>query len=165
MQTYDTMPPRGAAPKEAQSPGGAPAGGGAQPQLPKGGLTPEQTRQLQIMSKQAMGLLLEDATAAQIVKSAQSGDPQQVVSDIVLRVLEQLYQAATQAGQQIDMVTLLVTGIQIIGDLAEMLGAAGVLPDDPQAQAQFVGAVSKIAVDKHNAMVSGGGAQQPGGVA
>jgi hypothetical protein len=113
-------------------------------------------RQLQVMSKQAMSFLLEDTNAQQIVQQAQQGDPQQVVADVVTRVLQHLYEAATQAGQQVEMVTILVTGIQIIGDLAEMLGAAGVLPQDPQAQAQFVGAVSKICVDKHNATVQGG---------
>ena len=133
-------------------------GGAGAPQLPQQALSPEQIQHMKIMSKQAMSFLLEDDTAQQIVQRAQQGDPQQVVADIVTTIMGRLYEVATQAGQQVDMVTLLVTGIQIIGDLAEMLGEAGVLPDDPQAQAQFVGAVSKIAVDKHNATV-----QQQGG--
>jgi hypothetical protein len=162
MQTTQTQPPRGAQPPQP------PQQGPGAPQLPQQAMTPEQTRQLQVMSKQAMSFLLEDQTAAQIVQKAQQGDPQQVVADIVLAIMQRLYEAATKAGQQVEMVTLLVTGIQIIGDLAEMLGAAGVLPKEPQAQAQFVGAVSKLCVDKHNSMVQGGGqqpapAQQPQG--
>lgn len=117
---------------------------------------------MQVMVKQAMGLLLEDATAEQIVSRSRSGDPQQVIATIVVEVLGRLYEAATQAGQNVGMVTLLVTGIQIIGTLTEMLIEAGVLQQE-QAQ-EFIGAVSKMAVDQHNQQIqAGGGAAPPPG--
>lgn len=144
-----------------------PQTGGAQPpnqgaQLPQQALSPDQIRKMQVMSKQAMSLLLEDATSEQIVKSAKAGDPQQVVADLVVTLLGRLYEAAKAAGQMgdgpEDMVTLMVTGVQIIGDLTEMLIAAGVLQES-QAQ-QFVATVTKMAIDKHNSSLQGGG-QQP----
>ena len=72
MQTTETQPTRGAAPAPA---GAAPAAAGGMPSQP---LTAQQVQQMQIMSKQAMGLLLEDQTAEQIVLAAQQGDPQQL---------------------------------------------------------------------------------------
>lgn len=133
--------------------------GAGAPALPQQPLTPEQTRQMQIMAKQAMGLLLEDATAEMIVQQSQQGEPAQVIAQMVVGVMGQLYEAASGAGQQVEMVTLLVTGIQIIGTLAEMLVAAGVIEE--ATLPQFVAQASKIAVDMHNATVSGGqGAMQ-----
>jgi hypothetical protein len=137
--------------------GAQPAAGGA-PQMPVQALTEEQTRQMQLMSKQAMELLLEEATTDQILRMAESGDPQQAIAKIVTGLLDRLYEAASNAGQQIEMVTMLVTGIQIIGVLAELLVTAGVIQE--QDAPAFIGAVSKIAVDAHNARVGGGGAQQ-----
>jgi hypothetical protein len=138
------------APQQPAQPGGA--------QLPQQGLTPEQTRQMQIMSKQAMRLLSEEATSDQIVQRAQQGDAKRVVAEVVSSVLRGLYAAASEAGQNIEMVTVLVTGIQIIGDLAEMLVAAGVVPAEQETQ--FVADTSKIAVELHNAAL-----QQQGGAA
>lgn len=140
-----------------------PQTGGAQ--LPQQPLTPDQIRKMQVMSKQAMSLLVEEATSDQIVESAKAGDPQKVVADLVVMLLGRLYEAAKSAGQMgegpEDMVTLMVTGIQIIGDVTEMLVAAGVI-EEAQAP-QFVGAVSKMAIDQHNAGLQGGGQPQPQG--
>lgn len=153
MQTMNTQPPRGAQP--------APGGGGGQPQLQQS-LSPQQIRQFEVMHKQAMRLLLREDTATRIVQQAQEMDPTKAVATIVGSLLQRLYQAAERAGQQIDMVTMLVTGVQIIGDITEMLIEAGVL-EEPQA-ANFIGEVSRMAIEEHNARVQegGGGAAQPG---
>lgn len=157
MQNMDTQPARGA------QPGAKPAAGGAAPGLPSQPMTADQVRKMQTMAKQAMSLLLEDAHANQIVQAAKQGDPKQVVSDLVLKVMQQVWQAGAQAGALTetpgDIVAAMVAGLQIIADLTEMLIAAGVLQ---QSEAQgFVGEVSKIVVTQHNAGVQGGGQQPP----
>lgn len=134
-------------------PSPAPAPGGAQPQQAQG-LNPQQIQQMQTMVKQAMGLLLEEQTADTIVAKAQQGNPQRMVTDLAVDLMGKLYEAATQAGQQIDMVTLMVTGLQIIGTLTEMLVAGGVLTE--QDAPQFVAGVSKMAIQKHNQAVQSG---------
>jgi hypothetical protein len=144
----------------AQAPNTAPNGGGSAAQLPQQALSQEQIRQLQIMSKQAMGLLLEDATAEQIVAQARAGDASQVIAGIVVPLMQRLHEAASGAGQNVEMVTLMVTGLQIIGTLTEMLVEAGVVPE-AEAQ-QFVAQTSKLAVDQHNQQVQQQGGGQPG---
>lgn len=137
-------PPQGAQPPQ----------GSGQPAAQQ--LSPEQIRQMQVMSKQAMELLSEQGTSEMIVQRAEQGDPAQVIAQIVVEVTSRLFEAATNAGQKVDMVTILVTGLQIIGSLAELLAAADVVPKEQLPQ--FVAQASKIAVDQHNAMVQGGGA-------
>jgi hypothetical protein len=134
--------------------------GAGAPTMPQQ-LNPDQLRKMQVMVKQAMGLLLQDDTAEHLVAKAKQGEPQQVVAEVVSGLLGQLYQAATEAGQEVDMVTMMVTGIQIIGTLAEMLAHEGVIPQEQLPQ--FVAAAGKIAVDQHNATVQGGAQQQPTG--
>jgi hypothetical protein len=163
MQTTETQPARGA--QQPPNSGGAtpPAGATGGAQLPQQPLTPEQTRKMQLMAKQAMGLLLEDATAQQIVKMAQGGDPQQVVAQIVVRTMHRLFEAGQAAGQldpnnPADIVASMVAAVQIIGDLTEMLVQAGVVQ---QAQApQFIAVTTKAALEQHNA-----NATQKGGAA
>lgn len=145
-------------------PQGAPGPGG-QP------LTAEQTKAMQLIVKQALSELLQDDTAAMLVKNAQSGDPKAAVVRMVSPILNSIYATATEAGAKVDMVTVLAAGIVIIGTLAEMLVQADVLqePEIPQ----FCAEVAKMAVDEHNSSLqdgsmppdaAGGGAPPAGGM-
>lgn len=148
-------------PQQPATPAAQPGAAGGMPQS----LTPDQVRKMQIATKQAMSFLLQDQTAQAIVQKAKQGNPQEVVADVVVSVLGKVHQAASAAGQMgegpEDTVTMLVAGVQIIGDLAEMLAAGGVLPNDPQALAQFVAQTANIAVQKHNEQMQQQGTGQP----
>jgi hypothetical protein len=141
-------------PQPAQ-PGG-PAG--AQPQQQ---LSPQQLQQMQLISKQAMEVLLQSDMAESIVARAQSGDPMQVTAEITLQLLRQINTAATQAGQQVEMLPFMVASVQIISTIGEMLEAGEVLTAEELPQ--FVANTCKVLVETHNATVSK--QQQPQGAA
>lgn len=128
------------------------------------GLDPAQLAKMKVMAKQAMGLLLEDQHVDLLLKQARAGDPSTVVATMVLGVMRQIYEAGSQAGQLSqdpkDMVAMMATAIQIIGNLTEILVSDGVVPEDQAAQ--FVAATSKKAVDMQNQGAQQGGAPQGG---
>lgn len=140
------------------------APGGAQPQQ---ALNPQQIKQMQLVVKQCMQLLLQDQTADMIVAKAKQGQPAKVLADLVGPLLSRVAETAKEAGADVDMVTMMVAGVQVLGLLAEMLFQADVIATEQEA-AQVVAQASKIAVDQHNArakqLQAGGGAQPaPGG--
>lgn len=138
-------------PTKPTKPVTAPGRGGAKvaaaAQIP-GALNPQQLRQMQLMVKQAMGLLLADDSADMIVNKAKQGDPKQVIVSIMLDLMPRLHEAALSGGVKVDMVTELVAGFQIIATLSEMLSAAGIVPE--QQLPQFTADVAKATVDAHN---------------
>lgn len=134
----------------------SPTSGGQPPQQ----LSPEQLQQMQLVVKQCMSILLEEQTADMIVAQARQGDPADVIAGIVGPLLSKVHESAKEAGVEVDMVTMMVAGVQVLGLLAEMLMQADVLADEQQA-AQVVGQAAKLAVDKHNAMVTGQGGGAP----
>lgn len=150
MQTMNTQPAAGAQP----TPGAAPAGASAS--LPQQALTPDQIHKMQIMARQAMMFLTKGTTADHILAQCKAGNPAQVIATTVVAILHRVWESAQAAGQQVDMVTVLVTGLQIIGDLTEMLIGAGVVSKDQAPQ--FIAQASQLAVQKHNAMVGSMGA-------
>lgn len=140
-----------------------PPGAGGSPQMPSQ-LSPEQMQQMQLVVKQCMQLLLQDQTAEMIVAKAKQGQPAQVLADIVGPLLSRVAETADASGVQVDMVTMLVAGVQVLGLLAEMLFQADVIASEQEA-AQVVAQASKIAVDQHNARAQQAGGPQPGGPA
>jgi hypothetical protein len=130
----------------------SPAPGGAQAQQ----LSPQQLKQMQLVSKQAMTVLLEDKAAENIVARAKADDPAKVVAEVTTQVLHQIHQAAARAGQNVDMVTMMVAGVQIVSTLAQMLVAGDVLQEEQLPQ--FVPQACRMAVEMHNAAAGGQGA-------
>jgi hypothetical protein len=105
--------------------------------------------------KQAMSHILQDDEANAIITKAESVGPEEAALDAVVPLLQSIYDSAAEAGVQIEMLTLLVAGMEIIGALAEMMAAAGLIPKDEKAVADFAVKVSKMAVDEHNQRVQG----------
>jgi hypothetical protein len=128
---------------------------GQQPNAQQG-LSQQQIQQMQLVVKQALGELLQDDTADMLVKQAQQGNPQEIVARAIGPLLQAVYQSAADAGQNLDMVTVLAAGVQVIGVVGEMLVKAGVIPE--QELPSFCAAVAKMAVDQHNAAQGGQGA-------
>lgn len=117
-----------------------------------------------LIVKQALSHILKPETMDAIISKAQNGDPKQAVLDAVSPLLQSVYDTATESGAQVSMLVMLVAGIEVIGNVAEMLGAAGVIPSDEKAVAMFAAEVGKMAVEEHNQRVGGGGQQPaPGG--
>lgn len=140
-------------PQTAPSP--APAPGGAQPQQAQG-LNPQQTDQARKVATQAMGILLERETAETIIAKAKQGNPARVIADLSVDLVGKIYQSAKEAKPpaEIDMVTLMVATVQIIGTLTEMLVEGEVLTE--QDAPQFLAGVCKMAIQKHNQAVQSG---------
>jgi hypothetical protein len=147
MQQPTTTPPAGA------QPGGA-------PQMPGQTLTPEQDQQRQLVARQCMELLSEDATAQMIVAKAQQGDPAKAIADVVVPLLRRVAEAAQEAGAEPDMLAMLVGGFEVIAKLAELMWHAGVVEDEKQVPT-LAAQAAKLAVDQHNASLQQGNAPQP----
>ncbi len=124
-----------------------PQAGGVQPPH---GMTPEQMKQMQLVVKQCMQMLLQDQTADMIVAKAKEGQPAQVIADLVGPLLSKVSESAAASGVEVGMVTMMVAGVQVMGILAEMLFQADVIPSEQQLP-QLVAEASKIAVQQHNA--------------
>lgn len=127
------------------------------------GLNPEQQKAKDLIVRQAMTHIVggQGDNAQAIVTKAQAGDPQDAVLDAVAPLLQSIYDTAQKAGAQVDMLTMLVAGIEIIGNLAEMLAKAKIIPDDERSIASFAAEAAKKAVLEHNQRVQEGGQQQP----
>jgi hypothetical protein len=152
------MPPPQAGAQPAAQPGAQPPGGAMQQSM-----NPQQVKQMQLVVKQCMQLLLQDQTAAMIVAKAKQEPPAQVLASIVGPLLSRVAESAKEAGAEVDMVTMMVAGVQVLGLLAEMLFHADVLPNE-QDMVTVVAEASKIAVQQHNAnaMKMQGAGQPPG---
>ena len=120
-------------------------------------------KQKDLVVRQALSHILKPETMDAIIAKAQNGDPKQAVLDAVSPLLQSVYDTASESGAQVSMLVMLVAGIEVIGNVAEMLGAAGVIPGDEKAVAMFAAEVGKMAVEEHNQRVQGGGQPAPGG--
>lgn len=137
-------------------------GGGVNPAQLKG-LNPQQIQQMQQVVKQCMQVLLSNESAKTIIsKCRMMGHPAQVIADTVAPLLSRVHEAAMGAGKNIEMLTMMVAGVQVIATLAEMLWHADVIKSE-QDMLQVVGEASKLAVDKHNNDVTqqGGASSTP----
>lgn len=136
-----------------QAPGSSPAGS-AQPAQ---AMTPQQQQQMELIVKQCMRVLLEDAAAHTIVvKASKPGNnPAKVLAAIVAPLLAQIAATAKQAGAEPDTVTFMVAGVQVLGLLVEMLIVADVV-EEANGPA-VVADAAKRAVEMHNAALQGGG--------
>lgn len=114
-------------------------------------LTPEQVKQMQLIVKQGLSHLLDSQNAAYLVKKAEATDPVATVAQAVAPVLKAIYASASESGVKVDMVVVLVAGIQIIATLAKMLESQGLI-EEAQIP-QFCADVSKIAVGAHNSEI------------
>lgn len=125
------------------------------------GLDPQQQKAKDLVVRQAMTHIVggDGSNADAIVTKAQSGDPQEAVLDAVAPLLQAIYDSAQKAGAQVDMLTMMVAGIEVIGNLAEMLASAKIIPGDEKSIASFAAEVAKKAVLEHNQRVQGGGEQ------
>ncbi len=152
-----TQPPAGSSlPGESTMPG-MPMPGMPDASVPTPGgqpLDPQQRKAYDLIVRQALGVLLQGRVARYLVQRAASGDPQQAVVDAVSPLLRNIYAAAQAAGAQVDMVTLLAAGINIVTVAADLLARAGILQqaDIPA----FCSAVAQRAVQQHNAQVPQG---------
>ncbi len=125
-------------------------------------LTEAEVKQMQMVVKQALGVLLEDDNAKFIVDKAKQGDPKTVVVEAVAPLLQNIYGAADAAGTKVNMVVVLAAGIQIIAVLAKMLEAGDILTEDQIPS--FCADVSKMAVAQHNQKAQTMGGQTPAGM-
>lgn len=131
-----------------------------QPAAPSGQLAPDQLQALERIVKQASTVLLDEDTAYYIVNKAKQGDPKAVVVEVVMPLLQKIYDTATEANAKVDMVTVVAAGIAIVALVANMLESEGVINE--QDIPQFCAAVVKIAADKHNATMTERQAQAGG---
>jgi hypothetical protein len=122
-------------------------------------LPPEQVKFMQMLVKQALGVLLEDDTARFLVDKAKNGDPKTALVETVVPLIKSIYEAAGEAGVKIDMVAVLGAGMQIITILAKMLESEGILTEE-QIPA-FAADVAKLASEQHNAGVQAGQQGKP----
>lgn len=120
-------------------------------------LSPPQRQAFDLVVQQALGLLLQGTTARHIVQKAAAGDPEQAVVDAVAPLLQRIYATARAAGAQLDTVTLLAAGINIVAVVADMLAQAGILrrADIPA----FCRSVAQMAVQQHNRQAGQGAGQ------
>lgn len=125
-------------------------------------LDPVQQKAKDLMVRQAMSFLLKDEHAQHIIAKAKAGDPKAAVIEAMTPLLQNIHQMASVAGAKVEMVTVLVAGIEITAALAKMLEVAGVMTE--QEIPAFCVDVAKEAVAQHNAKVqSGQQPPQPGG--
>ena len=125
------------------------------------GLNPQQQKAKDLIVRQAMTHIVggDGANAKAIMAKAEAGDPKEAVLDAVTPLLQAIYDSAQQAGAQVDMLTMLVAGIEVIGNLAEMMASAGLIPQDEKSIATFAAEVAQKAVLEHNQRVQEGGGQ------
>lgn len=127
----------------------------AQPQA--GALDAQQQKQMQLMVKQALGILLQDDSAEMIVNSAKQGDPKATVVRVVSPIIQRIYESAGEAGAKLDMLVVLSAGLQVVAIVSTLLSKAGVIEEAQLPQ--FVADVAKAAAEEHNAGLQGGGEQ------
>jgi len=141
--------------QQAMPPAPAPAGVSDPAQGVDGQpLTADQQKAYDIMVKQAVGFLLQDQHMKAIIDSASAGnDPVGATVRALMPLMQSIYQAASQAGAKVDMVTVLAASIEVIANIAEMLATAGVITKEEIPQ--FSQKVAKAAVQQHNAGVAG----------
>lgn len=126
--------------------------------MPKSGqgLSPEQQKQFDTVSKQALTFLLEDGNAKLIIDKAKASDPKTAIVEAIQPVLQGIWSAAEEAGAKLEMAIFLAAGLNVITILADMIAVAGVIPED-QVQ-QLATQAAQEAVQQHNAGVQ---SQQP----
>lgn len=120
-------------------------------QKPTSALDGTQQKAMNLMVKQAMGLLLKDDTANMLVQKAKTTDPKTTIVDAITPLLRDIYNMASVAGAKIEHVTVLAAGIQIIAYLAKMFEAADILTEEEIPE--FCADVARAAVDRQNAQV------------
>ena len=118
------------------------------------GLPPEQKRQFDTVSKQALSFLLEDNNAKLIIDKAKTSDPKTAIVESVQPVLQAVWASIEEAGAKVEIPIFLAAGLNVITILADMMAVAGVIPED-QVQ-QLAQEAAQEAVQQHNA-----GMQQP----
>lgn len=117
----------------------------------KKGLDPQQQKQFDTVSRQALGFLLEDNNAKLIVEKAKVSDPKTAIVEAVSPVLQSIWSAAEQAGATPDMPVFLAAALNVITILADMMAVTGVIPDEQVAQ--LAQQAAQEAVQRHNAEV------------
>lgn len=121
----------------------------------KKGLSPEQQKQFDTVSRQALAFLLEDGNAQLIADKAKASDPKTAIVGAIRPVMQSIWSAAEQAGAKLDMPVFLAAALNVITILADMLAVLGVIPEEQVAQ--LAQAAAQDAVQQHNAEVG----QQP----
>jgi hypothetical protein len=114
-------------------------------------LTDEKVKQMQLMVKQAMSILLEDTSAEMIVNRCKQEDASMVLAETVNGIMGDIWSTAQEAGTDVDMVTVMVAGMQVIGTLSELLVVEGIVPKEKAPE--FVAGTCKLAVEMHNATI------------
>lgn len=127
------------------------------------GMDPQQLKSKDLVVRQAMTHIIggQGQNADAIITKAQAGDPKEAVLDAIAPLLQSIYDSAQKAGAQVDMLTMMVAGIEVIGNVAEMLASAKLIPGDEKSIATFAAEVAKAAVLEHNQRVQGGGEMPP----
>lgn len=124
--------------------------------IPKQGLSPEQQKQFDTVSKQALSFLLEDSNAKLIIDKAKASDPKTAIVESVTPVLQGVWASIEEAGANVEMHIFLAASLNVITILADMMAVAGVIQED-QVQ-QLATQAAQEAVQQHNAGVQ---SQQP----
>jgi hypothetical protein len=113
------------------------------------GLSPEQQKAFNMVSKQALEFLLEDNNAKLIVAKAQQSDPQTAIVEAIRPVMRGIWQAAEQSGVKLDLPVFLAAALNVITILADMMAVQGVIPEEQVAQ--LAQSAAQEAVKQHNA--------------
>lgn len=121
----------------------------------KKGLSPEQQKQFDTVSRQALAFLLEDGNAKLIIDKAKASDPQAAIVGAVRPVLQSIWSAAEQAGAVLDTAVFLAASLNVITILADMMAVAGVIPEEQVAP--LAQSAAEESVRQHNEEVG----QQP----
>lgn len=125
----------------------------------KKGLSPEQQKQFDTVSRQALSFLLEDGNAQLIAQKAKASDPKTAIVGAIRPVMQSIWSAAEQAGAKLDMPVFLAAALNVITILADMLAVLGVIPEE-QVQ-QLAQEAAQDAVQQHNAEVGQGQPEAP----
>jgi hypothetical protein len=127
------------------------------------GLSPEQQKAFNMVSKQALEFLLEDNNAKLIVAKAQQSDPQTAIVEAIRPVMQGIWQAAEQSGVKLDLPVFLAAALNVITILADMMAVQGVIPEEQVAQ--LAQSAAQEAVKQHNAEMPQEQPQEPAGLA
>jgi len=120
----------------------------APPQQQKLNLPPEQQQQLELIANQAADYILQDKNTDILVKMAQR-DPVEAIVTIGEAVLNGIYEAASQAGQQLSQELMGIAATQVALLFAAILVNEGVI--DIKQLNDVAQKAYEAGITKHNA--------------
>lgn len=136
-----------------QSPAPAPAEG--QPS----DFTDQEIKAVNLMIKQGVKVLLDEATVTGIAEQAAKGDPAQAIADAVAPVIKQIHGMASGGGK-LDIKVPLLAARELVKILVAVISASGVIP--MESAGQVAEQAFKLGIEKHNQSAAQAQAPQGG---